>query len=213
MKFTVVVTVFQKEYLVPRMLHCLASQTCVDWAAHFIADGRHALAQDAVRSFAEQTGLPVSWVTGERRRGSHGNHLRRQELHVATGDYVCFIGHDCLIDPDYLAIHREQIEVAGKKPVISVVSCRFWHDKHWKTQQPLAMETYRGILPPPSDPDKWKMGDLDLTCVAFPVSVARTQEAFHTSFERRYAADWLSYQACLSVVKVVVSRKVVCAHF
>lgn len=210
MKFSIIVTVYEREYLVPRLLHCLASQTHLDWEALFYSDGPHTKAESAVRMFSQESGCPVSWMTCEQ-KGLFGNPLRRRGLREATGDYVCFIGHDCLLDPEFLESHNQQIE-ASQQPVISVVSCRYWHARDWNTGQELPIEQYRGILPPPeSRPEDWGMGELDLTCIAFHAATAKRDGVFEAALDRKYAADWHSYQNC--DIPTVFSQKVVCAHF
>jgi len=213
MKFTVVVTVFQREHLIPRILHGLASQTHEDWDAIFISDGPHTEAKKSVLTFAVNTGLAIRWTTGSRRPGVFGNHLRRQGLEAATGDYVCFVGHDCLIDPEYLANHKRAI-YSHLEDILSVVQCRYWTLRDPKTGVKMGTELYQGLLPPTGEsPEKFQHGSVDLTSMAFPRDAALEHGVFSHDLMRKYGADWWSFDKCRKHLLVVFTPGVVCAHF
>lgn len=212
MKFTVVVTVFEREHLVPRVLHGLASQTYSDWNAIFIEDGSYPLAKQTVKDFADKTGLKVGYRSMPHAGGKYGNAARRRGLEIADGEYVCFLGHDCLIDPDYLATHAEGID--GDHRRVSVVQCRYWATKDWKEQRNFEIETYDRVLPAAdANPQHFAMGDVDLTCLAFPRKEALRYGVFEEGMQYRYDADWFSFETCRHSLPVVFTPKVVCAHF
>lgn len=211
MKFTVVVTVFEREHLVPNILHCLAAQRHEDWDAVFVEDGPHPQAREMVTKFTDQSELPISYRSTPRAPKRFGNAARRKGLEVATGDFVCFVGHDCLIDPDYLHAHDRAIR-SKPYPPVSVVQCRYWTLRR-RNGQPRAVPKYGGILPADPDPDSWRMGNIDLTCIAFPRELARNVGVFDESMQWKYAADWHSFSAVREFAPAVFTPRVVCAHF
>ena len=213
-KFTVVVTVYEREYLIPRILHSLCAQKHEGWNAIFLSDGPHTEALGSVRTFARRVSLPISWMTADRRRGLWGNHLRRRGLEEATGDYVCFIGHDCLIDSDYLSTHAEAIATCPGNP-LSIVQCRYWTTRDDKTHRSSGVERFKGVIPAEAvkPPENFQQGDVDLTCVAFPREAALKHGAFSSDLMQRYNADWLSFDKCREFLPVVFTPDVVCAHF
>lgn len=213
MKFSIVVTVYQRENLVSRVLHCLAAQKHCDWEALFISDGPHPASKSAVSDFAKQTGLPVRYHSLRFARGCYGNVSRSKGLELAGGDFVCFVGHDCLIDADYLAVHAHAIERHGS-PCLSVVQCRYWSLLNISRRRQARIERFHGIMPAAgTKPERFAQGGVDLTCIAFPRRQTVEAAAFGAAMRRSYEADWLAFDRVRKRVPVVFTEKIVCAHF
>lgn len=210
MKISIVVTIYKREHLIPQVLYCLASQSHSDWEAIFIADGPHSHARKIVDDYGKTSTRPIRYRTAPRAPGCFGNVSRYMGLQIAEGDYVCFLGHDCLIDPGYLQAHAE---AAGQEPCLSVVQCRYWTVRD-PQGRPYEVPRFKGILPPRVSPERWRMGSVDLTCMAFERDSALRYGVFGKAMQREYAADWLSFDRCRSAgLPVVFTPQVLCAHF
>lgn len=238
-KFSIVMTVYEREDLFPHALYSVLQQKFDDWELIVLADGSHPSAARDVAliledkyqglwgrrpvrgriSYNEQMDVP---------RGTVGNPLRRTGLELATGDYVCFLGHDCIYDNDYLLAHLANIE-ASEKPCVSVVSVLYW-----TTYPQMIKEVLEGTNAPRDvDPDvpmyvgkiPWsatgeinpkaiKSGEIDLTCMCFPVLEARQVGAFSPDLDMSYDADFKSFDRLRSIIPVKVSSQGVFAgHF
>jgi len=210
-KFTVVVTVYEREHFIPRILHCLAAQQYTKWDAIFVYDGYSITSRQQVESFQYATDLPIRFFDAVTVAGKWGNPARRMGLQSATGDFVCFIGHDCLIDKDYLSVHADQI--GRDSEVLSVVSCRYWTLREPITAQPIEHPRYSRIVPPTVESPLFSWGDVDLTCMAFPRQKSLEVGVFGPEDDLVYSADWTGFEKCRAVMPVRVSTDVVCAHF
>ena len=136
MKFTIVMTVYKREELFLHALYTVLQQDYTDWELIILADGPHPSAEAATKlikndqyhAFWERPNLTerIHYHSCKRApKGTVGNSLRRRGLKLATGDYVCFVGHDCLLDKDYLSTHKANIEKADRN-CVSVVSALYW---------------------------------------------------------------------------------------
>lgn len=211
MRFSVIVTVFEREELVPRILDSLQQQTYRNWEAIFVADGHHPDAEECVLSFNRNVGGRLRYETLPRAVGTYGNVSRRVGMARATGDYLCFIGHDCLLHPTYLETHAENAKVEG---ALSLVQCRYWTNREHQGKNRRVCR-YVGIIPSSDKPPQnLGIGEVDLTCMAFPMAAAQQAKVFRSAWDKHYAADWFSYEACLKIgTPVSFADKVVATHF
>jgi len=215
-KFTVIMTVYGRESLTLRALHCLLSQSVWDWELLILADGLHPNTAAAIAQFRAASGEKrrIEYFDMDCPRGTYGNPLRRMGLSQADGDYVCFVGHDCLLDTGYLAAHQDNIATLAPKPCISLVSLRYWHLRGWNNKDvELPIEQYRGILPCSKPGDQLQLGELDLTCCAYPLGTAKRLQLFREEWDTTYEADFLSFDLCRQELPVVLHPAVVGAHF
>jgi glycosyltransferase involved in cell wall biosynthesis len=238
-KFSIVMTVYERETLFPHALYSVLQQKFEDWELIVLADGHHPSAERDVALVLEDKyqGLwgrrPISGRISYNEqddvpRGTVGNPLRRIGLDLATGDYICFLGHDCIYDKDYLLAHLENIEAAAK-PCVSVVSVLYWttyplmikeviEDTNVPRDVAPDIPMYVGKIPWSAngqiDPDTISSGEIDLTCMCFPVVEARQVGAFSPDLDMSYDADFKSFDRLRSIIPVMVNNHGVFAgHF
>ena len=237
MKFTIVMTVYKREELFLHALYTVLQQDYTDWELIILADGPHPdteaavelITNDRYHAFWDRPNLPgrIQYHSCKRApEGTVGNPLRRRGLKLATGDYVCFTGHDCLLDKDYLSTHKANIEKADCD-CVSVVSALYWTDNtpylNWIREAggPAAAQggipTFIGKIPwsftGQIDLQKSVMGELDLTCFCFPVSESKQVGVFSKDMDYAYDADFQSFAKLRDVVPVVFNPKVAAGHF
>jgi hypothetical protein len=215
--FTIVMTVFGRPELVLHALFCVVEQSHRRWDLRVYADGAHPRVQDMLREFSAahaDFGSRIAYVELARVPDTWGNPLRRRGLADAAGDYTVFLGHDCLLLPDYLAGHAETIAAHG--PCVSVVDVR-----HWTTRtagdpaRPRKTPGYTGVWPL-RHKDVAALGPhdgIDLTSLAFPTRIARAAGVFAPELDGRYGADYDSFDRCRARVPAVHRPGVLCAHF
>jgi hypothetical protein len=130
-----------------------------------------------------------------RAEGSYGNVARNFALAHAAGEYVCWVNHDNLIFPQYLAAHAANIR---KTPgCVSVVDVDYWINDRPHGRYPRRLARSR----------------IDLLNYAVPLAVARQVDAFGGASSRVYAADWIVFDACRRLCPVEHNPVLVGAHF
>lgn len=214
--FTIVVTVFDRLNLLPRSLFSVLSQDHDSWELVVVADGPHPAAELLVREFLDREPAyqdRISYLTAAHAPGCWGNVARRVGLDRARGRYTCFLGHDCLLTSAYLTAHAENIPAA--EPVLSVVDVQYWRKRtKFGPGRELAVEVYDGLMPRRiRDLAHWDIGDLDLTCVAFPTAEAIRHGLFGPATAGAYPADALGFLALRKHLPVRHRLGVVAAHF
>lgn len=238
MKFTIVMTVYQREELFLHALYTVIQQDYPDWELIVVADGPHPNIENAVKlvqqdkyhAFWDRPGIPKRITYHEMAKspaGTVGNPCRRRGLELATGAYVCFIGHDCLIDNNYLSTHKKLIDKKGTA-CVSVVSVLYWtlwpdnDDQSPYTEQVVSsgskIPEFVGRIPWSStgriDMSVAKSGEADLTCFCFPVVESRQVGVFSPDLDNSYDADFQSFSKLRnSRVPVVFTTKPVAGHF
>jgi glycosyltransferase involved in cell wall biosynthesis len=199
-RFSIVMTVFETFSLLPRALSCVAQQTLADWELLVVVDGPAPLREFAPLHLVRQMrkALPRRRIDVwelPRSEGCHGNVGRNFALDQARGDYVCWVNHDNLIAPGYLAAHQENID---RRPgCLSVVDVDLWK-----------RDRFHGRYP-----RRYAASQIDLLCFAIPLAVAREVNAFGGAMSRVYAADWLTFNACRKLIPIEHNRKIVGTHF
>ena len=231
MKFTIVMTVYKREELFLHALYTVIQQDYPDWELIVIADGPHPNIEHAVSLIQKDTyqafwdradlGKRISYHEyTDSPAGTVGNPLRRRGLELATGDYICFVGHDCLIDKNYLSTHKALIDKKGET-CVSVVSVLYWTD--WPSQVTqgnhvqAAIPEFIGRIPwsytGKISMDTAKTGEVDLTCLCFPVIESRQVGVFSPDLDNAYDADFQSFAKLRNLLPVVFTSKPVAGHF
>ncbi len=238
MKFTIVMTVYQREELTLHAIYSVLQQDYEDWELFIIADGPHPSVEENVRLIREDKyhafwgsdPSVASRIHYEEHfgtvHGTFGNPLRRRGLMRATGDYICFLSHDCLLDKDYLSSHGGNIYSSETKPCVSVVSVLYWTaDPSFvidacgaEAAEALKIPAFIGKIP-------WgegvgaetatgaRSGQIDLTCLCFPVEESRQVGVFSSDMDFTYDADYRSYNKLRAIIPVVFSSRVCAGHF
>jgi glycosyltransferase involved in cell wall biosynthesis len=178
MLFTVAITVWQREEMLPHAIQTVLIQTHRQWEILTYSDGSSRLARDTVQAL--QPSIPIRYQAVKRRRRHWGNHLRRLALEQASGSHVCFLGHDCLLYPTYLETHLANL--AGNPDALSVVPIDYWRETRMDVRQP-------------RNPDLMSLrdGEIDLLCIAYPRRLALEADCFGEEMQRLRYADYLSY--------------------
>jgi glycosyltransferase involved in cell wall biosynthesis len=234
MKFTIVMTVYEREELFLHALYTVIQQDYSNWELIVIADGPHPnieravelVKQDKYQAFWDRDNIRDRIVYHEVPKspdGTVGNPLRRFGLEIATGDYICFVGHDCLIDKNYLSTHKGLID-KKKETCVSVVSVLYWTIWPNKAVAYADVPVLKPAIPefvgriPWSFTGKIDMatatsGEVDLTCFCFPVIEARQVGVFSLDLDDRYDADFQSFSKLRAILPVVFTSKPVAGHF
>lgn len=199
-KFSLLMTVYEPWELLPRALACLGQQTWPYWELWLLIDGPCPTGEydprRIVHSFRRhQPQHAVELCELPRAAGCFGNVSRHAGLKFATGDYVCWINHDNLIAPDYLATHAANI--AQSPGCVSVVGIDYWRGGVCHGPFPRALSRSR----------------IDLLNFSVPTTLARQVQAFGPANQERYAADWDTFAACRLLAPVVQTHRIVGTHF
>ncbi len=186
MKFSVIMSTWGTWDLTRHAIASLIPQTHRDWELILVSDGDMNPVVDVfLRVFEHFPDKRVEVVCSPRVDGIWGNRARRLGLDYCQGDYVCWVNHDNIIFPDYLASHARNVE---KSPgCLSVVNIECW-----------VRSRYYGVFPF-GEP---RLTKIDLMNFAMPLSVAREIDAFGPAMEKIHHADWLSYEAASKLIPV-----------
>ena len=198
--FSIIMTVFEPFDLLPRAITSVCRQEYESWELLLVVDGSAPDGAFDPRKIVEQmqSAFPRNRIelwTLPRAAGCYGNVGRNFALQHATGDYVCWVNHDNLISPRYLAAHCENIR---KTPgCLSIVDIDLWEQ-----------DQYRGLFP-----QKIARSRIDLLCFAVPLETARRVNAFGGKSSKIYAADWITFNACRQLLPIEHRHEVVGTHF
>lgn len=213
---TIVMTVYEREELALRAAYSVLQQTHADWELRVYMDGQYPILAETLREYALQRGVGdrLSIVMQQQPRGTYGNPLRRAGLLAASGDYVLFLGHDCLLDKDCLATHLAAVR-AETPWALSCTRIDHWTKREFGSpESPLQLERPVGIVPGLTfSVTELSIGAVDLTCVLFPTAVARMCGVFRESWDQVYVADLLSIAACCARVPLVYTPVITGVHF
>lgn len=179
MLFTLAITVWRREEMLPHAIQTVLNQTHRNWEILVYSDGTSRATQRIVAALEPE--IPIRYEPLKRRRGHWGNHLRRRALEQGSGSHVCFLGHDCLLYPTYLETHLANVGAAPH--ALSVVPIDYWR------------ETWRDVRQP-RNPDLMNLrdGEIDLLCVAYPRQLALEADCFGADMQRLRYADYLSFE-------------------
>jgi cephalosporin hydroxylase len=176
--FTVAITVWEREEMLPHAIQTVLSQTDSRWELLVYSDGPSDVARETVAAL--QPYVPIRYRAVERRPKHWGNHLRRLALEEGSGSHVCFLGHDCLLYPHYLETHAANLE--GNAGGLSVVPIDYWRKTRLDAKQPRN-----------DDLMHLQAGEIDLLCVAYPRRLALETGCFSHDTQHRRDADFLAY--------------------
>lgn len=176
--FTVAVTVWKREELLPHAVHSVVRQSRPADEVLVLSDGPSRLAPRLAEELAGV--LPIRYEEVRRQRKRHGNHLRRRALEAATGSHVVILGHDCLLHAGCLAAH--EANVGGDPEALSVVAVDYWR----RTRPD-------GLQPRGDDLMRVGEGEIDLLCLALPRRLALAVDCFGDDMLRTRCADYLSF--------------------
>jgi glycosyltransferase involved in cell wall biosynthesis len=213
--FTVVMTVYKRESLVPRALETVLWQTYKNWELRVFADGPHEVTRAMMRQMqtrAEFAGR-LTYHESMPRPGAHGNALRRLGRDSAAGDYLCFLSHDCLLHPDYLMAHARGLRGGAG---VSVVGQRFWSQSREQSVNEVQSNddwlTCVGHFPT-RPPEQAVHGDIDLTNMAFSTEAAKRCDIFSVGADTVYAADFLSFHRVRESYPLAYDSRELAVHF
>ncbi len=189
MKFSVVMSVWEPWELFEHALACVMLQTHINWEIIIVSDGHPPesvfhivrLARKKLKGFNV-----MEFITTDRAEGCWGNPARRMGMEAARGDYVCWVNHDNIIFPNYLAAHADNF--ARERACVSVVPIML-----------RANQREIGLLPK----RPVRISHIDLMNFALPLDVAKSIGAFTDDLKTTYAADWPIYEKASKILPVV----------
>ena len=117
---------------------------------------------------------------------------------------MVWFNHDNLIAPHFLGAHAAHFVEDPR--CISLVGVDLWQKGRFRKRLPEwnpASATVRRL----------QAGRVDLLNYALPRDLALEIDAFGPAMETRYAADWITLEACLSRAPLRVSETVAGVHF
>lgn len=231
MRFSIVLTVYGRTNLLSHALYCVQQQTYSDWELVVVFDGPNPAAKLVIDMInALKRSEDIRYLIIERTPGTHGNPARRQGLAAAQGDYVVWMGHDCLIDKDYLSTHIENIQKAPNWCCLSVVGQRYWSPAGWHWMVASSVRQSLLVENEPAPPLFWGLAlpavNSDLRCSA--IDARKTQidllnwaaprdaallSAFLPEDDPVYEADFCAFDRLRKQLPIVESSKIVCGHF
>jgi glycosyltransferase involved in cell wall biosynthesis len=176
--FSVAITVWKREYLLPYALQSVLRQEHACREIIVLSDGGSRATRRILEPLRERH--PIRYLEVERRRKCWGNHLRRRALEEASGSHVVILGHDCLLYPGCLQAHRDNI--GSNCDALSVVPIDFWR-----------VDRPEGRMPRADDLLLVGEGEIDLLCIGYPRLLALDLGCFGEDMLRIRRADYLSF--------------------
>ena len=225
-KFTVVITVFGREHLLAPALQSLVWQTYRPIEILIYSDGPAKDVLGTVASFDNafaSRGISTSY-TERPFSGFYGNALRGLGVEQATGEYIYFLSHDCLLHPHALATHAA-MQAGG--PCVSVTGLDFWSPRLVATGKPGSAEYYDYITSPTLVSPLYyiqlplrdnaglavvKPGDIDAHCCAYPTQILREIPNYEY-FKNIHGADYSTFIAARAVLPIRTNLQRLAAHF
>lgn len=206
--FTIVITVFEREMLLPYALQSLAWQTHASLEILIYADGPSRKTEKILASAEQHLRLRgrMRYVELPPRPGYFGNHLRELGLREAKGEFISFLSHDTIYHPDFCAVHAE---VLRRQPCISVTQADYW----WQAAD-LDYPVYV-TQQPRRAPGLATSGQIDAHCLAYPTDVLRTHAKFDDQLLQRHQADFLIFEQMRQHLPLVyngLERRPLAAH-
>lgn len=199
-KFTIVMTVFETYELLKRAGQSVIWQSNPSWELLVIADGPSSKEQEFAQSTIRQLILNrpenrIELHSLNLAPGCHGNVARNHALNLARGEYICWVNHDNLIHPEYLASHQYNFD--QNPNCLSVVDIDLWIGNR-----------YHGIYP-----RAFQRSKVDLLCFSMPTRTAKQINAFGGTASNVYAADWIAFDAAHKKLPILHQQKTVGVHF
>jgi glycosyltransferase involved in cell wall biosynthesis len=119
---SIVVTTYEREDALDAVLRSLAGQSDRDFEVIVADDGSGPATAALVEGWRPRLGAPLSHVWHEHRDFRAGE-IRNRAVLASRGRYVVFLDGDCLVRPDFVAMHRRLAErgwfVTGNRALLS----------------------------------------------------------------------------------------------
>jgi glycosyltransferase involved in cell wall biosynthesis len=106
---SVVVTTYNREDALDAVLRSLAAQTDRNFEVLVADDGSSPATAALIAQWKPRIGLPLFHVWHED-RGFRAAEIRNRAILKSSGKYVVFLDGDCLVRPDFVAVHRKLAE-------------------------------------------------------------------------------------------------------
>jgi len=176
--FSVAITVWKREYLLPYALQSVLRQEQACREIIVLSDGSSRATRRMLEPLRERH--PIRYLEVERRRKCWGNHLRRCALEETSGSHVIILGHDCVLYPDYLQTHL--LNIGSNPDALSVVPIDYWRVAVPDGRQPRA-----------DDLMLVGEGEIDLLCIGYPRRLALDLDCFGADMLPFRYADYLAF--------------------
>ena len=119
---SVIVTTYRREDALAAVLRSLSEQTDRDFEVLVADDGSGPATAQLVDTWKSKLGHPLTHVWHED-RGFRAAEIRNCAIVASHGDYCVFLDGDCIVRPDFVAVHRRLAEpgwfVAGNRVLLS----------------------------------------------------------------------------------------------
>lgn len=119
---SVIVTTYNREDALEAVLRALARQTDVDFEVVVADDGSGPATAALIEAWKAKIGHRVAHIWHED-RGFRAAEIRNLAILAARGSYCIFLDGDCIVRPDFVAIHRRLAEpgvfVTGNRVLLS----------------------------------------------------------------------------------------------
>jgi len=193
--FTVVLTVWRREHLLPYALQSLLWQTHPDLEVLIYCDGPSPVARKIVQCFENQPKFRehLRYVEVLPRAGFFGNHLRELGSREAQGEFITFLSHDSFFHPDFCKAHAVNLR---KQPCISVVPMEYW-----KLATDGTTPIYVGRWPR-REPQMAVLGEIDAHNLAYPTDFLQTHVQFEEILPKHFA-DFCIFDQLRGLLPVV----------
>ena len=106
---SVVVTTYNREDALDAVLRSLAAQTDRNFEVLVADDGSSPATAALIAQWKPRIGLPLFHVWHED-RGFRAAEIRNRAILKSSGELVVFLDGDCLVRPDFVAVHRKLAE-------------------------------------------------------------------------------------------------------
>jgi glycosyltransferase involved in cell wall biosynthesis len=150
---SVIVTTYERENALDAVLRALSRQTDRRFEVIVADDGSGPATAALVERWKPQLGVPLRHVWHEH-HGFRAAELRNRGLLASRGVYCIFLDGDCLVRPNFVAVHRRLAEpgwfVTGNRVLMSEVLTEFTLHKaqepeRWAFTTWLGMRSHRAI--------------------------------------------------------------------
>ena len=119
---SVIVTTYRREDALAAVLRSLSRQTDRDFEVVVADDGSSPTTAELVDTWKAKFGHPLTHVWHED-RGFRAAEIRNRAIVASRGGYCIFLDGDCIVRPDFVAVHRSLAEpgwfVTGNRVLLS----------------------------------------------------------------------------------------------
>src|SRR3954451_3541722 len=106
---SIIVTTYNREDALDAVLRSLAAQTDHDFEVIIADDGSRDATAGLIGEWKTRFGQRLEHVCHEH-RGFRAAEIRNRAILVARGSYCIFLDGDCIVRPDFVAMHRQLAE-------------------------------------------------------------------------------------------------------